>query len=133
MHLLTSSILSDLTTRAQASERLRMNYNLHATLEDKVHRIFNALEPGTEIPIHRHQTSDETILVVRGSVRVQIYSDNKEITADVTLKAGTDTFGIDIKACEWHKCESLEPGTVIFEVKAGPYVPIAPEDILPLD
>lgn len=130
MKLLSKDILSSLTTQAQSSPRLRMNYNLHASLEDKVHRMFNAMEPGTVVPIHRHQTTDETIIVVSGSVRVLIYNDNKEIINDITLIAGSDTFGIDIKVGEWHKCECLESGTVMFEVKEGPYVPIKEEDIL---
>lgn len=130
MKLLTKEILSSLSAQAQSSPRLRMNYNLHASLEDKVHRMFNAMEPGTVVPIHRHQTTDETIIVVSGSVRVLIYNDNKEILNDITLTAGSDTFGIDIKVGEWHKCESLESGTVMLEVKEGPYSPISPEDIL---
>lgn len=130
MQLLTTEILTSLSDKAQASERLRMNYNLHESLDDQVHRMFNAMEPGTVVPIHRHRCSDETIIVVSGSVRAIIYNDNKEIVSDVTLKAGSDTFGIDIKKGEWHKCESLESGTVMFEVKAGPYEPIGSDDMM---
>lgn len=130
MQILSTKILSSLSIQAQASERLRMNYNLHESLEDQVHRMFNAMEPGTVVPIHRHQSSDETIIVVSGSVRAIIYNDNKEILNDVILKAGSEVFGIDIKKGEWHKCESLETGTVMFEVKAGPYVPITADDMM---
>ena len=92
--------------------------------------MFNAMEPGTVVPIHRHRSSDETIIVVSGAVRAVIYNDDKVVVNDVVLRAGSDTFGIDIKKGEWHKCESLEKGTVMFEVKAGPYVPIGAEDMM---
>lgn len=130
MQLLTKDIQSSLTSQAKVSERLRKNYNLHESLEDQVHRMFNAMEPGTVVPIHRHRSSDETIIVVSGAVRAIIYDDNKEVIEDVVLRAGSDTFGIDIKKGEWHKCESQETGTVMFEVKEGPYEPIGSEDLL---
>lgn len=60
--LLNEDIITRVTQRAQASTRLRMNYNLHESYEDSVQRMFQALEPGTEIPIARHPYSSETLI-----------------------------------------------------------------------
>ena len=68
--VITQAILDELTEKAKASERLRMNYNFHESLEDKCHRMLNAVEPGTVVPIHRHPTKDESFVILRGKVRV---------------------------------------------------------------
>jgi cupin fold WbuC family metalloprotein len=53
--IINEALLNEVTDRAKASPRLRMNYNLHDSPEAKAQRLLNALEPGTELPIHRHQ------------------------------------------------------------------------------
>lgn len=128
--LLTSEIVNNVTTEARVSPRLRMNYNLHESFEDQVQRMFNALEPGTEIPIARHPYSNETLIMLRGKLRVLIYDDNKNIIEDVIIAPNTDNIGYHIPKGTWHKVESLESGTVCFETREGPYTPVAEEDIL---
>ena len=68
--LVDDKVLDDLSAQAKASPRLRMNYNFHQSLEDKCHRMLNAVEPGTVVPIHRHPTKDESFVILRGKVRV---------------------------------------------------------------
>lgn len=118
------------SARAKQSPRLRMNYNLHETFEDKVQRMFNALEPGTEIPIARHPYSNETLIMLRGKLRILIYDDNKSIIEDVIIVPNSENIGYHIPKGTWHKVESLEEGTVCFETREGPYAPVAPEDIM---
>lgn len=72
---ITVQLLDDLTSRAKSSPRRRMNLDLRTTPEDGSQRMLNALEPGTEIPIHRHRKSTETVVLIRGAVR-QNYYDN---------------------------------------------------------
>lgn len=107
-----------------------MNYNLHESFEDQVQRMFNALEPGTEIPIARHPTSSETLIMLSGKLRVLIYDDNKNIIEDVIIAPNTDNIGYHIPKGTWHTVQSLEHGTVCFETREGPYAPVAEEDIL---
>ena len=68
--VINKKILDELTALAKASPRLRMNYNFHQSLEDKCHRMLNAVEPGSDIPIHRHPDKDESFVVLRGKVRL---------------------------------------------------------------
>jgi cupin fold WbuC family metalloprotein len=128
--LLKNSILDELSNRASLCERLRMNYNLHESFDEPVQRMFNALEPGTNIPIARHLESSETLIVLRGKLQVQIFDTNKNIMEDVTIGAGTGNIGYHIPKGSWHKVISLEHGTVCFETREGPYRPLMEDDIL---
>ena len=128
--ILSNAILDKVTDEAKASPRLRMNYNLHEGFDDSVQRMFNALEPGTIIPIARHPYSSETLIMLRGRLRVLIYDDDKNIIEDVVIAANSDNIGYHIPKGTWHKVESLEHETVCFETREGPYTPVAECDIL---
>jgi cupin fold WbuC family metalloprotein len=99
-------------------------------LDDNVQRLLNAMEPGTIMPIHRHQNTAETYFVLRGSLRVILYNENKEITSETELNPLIGNYGVDIPAGQWHTIEVLESGTVIFEVKEGPYTPLESKDTM---
>lgn len=128
--LLNVDILDTVTQKAKESPRLRMNYNLHESYDDSVQRMFNALEPGTEIPIARHQTCNETLILMRGKLRVNIYDNYGNIIETCVLDRNTGNIGFHIEKGRWHKVESLEPGTVLFETREGPYKPVEKKDIM---
>ena len=128
--LINDQLLNTVTGQAKASSRLRMNYNLHDSLDAKAQRLLNELEPGTMLPVHRHRETAETYIVLRGSIRVMFYNEEKLLTAEFLIDPKEKEYGIHIPAGQWHTLEVLESGTVIFEVKDGPYAPLQPEDIL---
>lgn len=128
--IITEELFNQVSSQAKESPRLRMNYNLHEHLDDKVHRFFNAMEPGTIVPIHRHQDTAETFMLVRGRMRVVLYDDNKNIIDDSILSADNGNYGVHIPVGIWHWVEVLEPNTITFEVKEGPYHPLTDEDIM---
>jgi len=130
MTLIDENLLNNLTEEAVANPRLRKNFNLHNSLDDKVQKLLNALEPGTILPIHRHINTDEVYFMVRGSLIVKFYNEQKELTKTQELNPQTGQFGISIPAGQWHTIEVLEKGTIIFEVKEGPYSPLKEDDIL---
>lgn len=123
-------LLDKLGTEAKASPRLRMNFDLRNSIDDKSQRMLNALEPGTELPIHRHLNSSETVIIIRGSIIQYLFDDKGNITEKVCLKAGAECVGMQIPAGAWHRLYAIEPGTVIFEAKDGEYQPTSSEDIL---
>ncbi len=127
---LNQELLDGLVAQAKESPRLRAHYNLHETLDAKAQRLFIALEPGTMLPIHRHRATQETQIVIKGRIRVFFYHPDKTVKESFDVACGTDTFGVQIPKGEWHNLEVLEPDTVILEVKDGPYIPSAPEDLL---
>jgi len=130
MKVIDDELLDEVTTKAGLSDRLRMNYNLHKNLDDKAQRLLNALEPGTILPIHRHLHTPETYIVLRGSLLVKKYNESRELVDSVVLNTKVGKYGVDIPAGQFHTLEVLESGTVIFEVKEGPYKPLEPENIL---
>ena len=77
----------------KVSARMRMNYNFHQSLADKCHRMLNAMEPGTVVPIHRHPTKDESFVILRGKVRVTTHNDDGAIIEDVVLRGERGNYG----------------------------------------
>lgn len=130
MKLIDKQLLDDVSRQAQKSDRLRMNYNFHQSLEDKCHRFLNAVEPGTKVEIHRHPTKDESFVLLRGRVSVNTYNDDGTVIESVVLCPEEGLYGVDIPKGVWHNLESLEPDSVIFECKEGPFVPHEVEGIL---
>ena len=122
-------LLDTLTAQAQASPRLRMNYDLRNSENDQSQRMLNALEPGTMLPIHRHRHSSEVVVVLRGKVKWVYYNDNKEVTDTFIVAPGSDLVGLSVPIGQWHSLECLESGTVIIESKDGAYEPMRAEDI----
>ena len=122
MKIIDEKLLNQVSEEARKVPRLRMNYNFHESLDDKCHRMLNAIEPGTDIPIHRHPTKDESFVVLRGKVRSTIYDDDGTVIESVVLCQEEGRFGVDIPKGVWHKLESLESGSVIFECKEGAFV-----------
>ena len=79
MKIIDESLLDFVAAEAKQSPRLRKNYNFHQSLDDKCHRFLNAMEPGTFVPIHHHPTKDETLVILKGRVRVSTYNDKGEV------------------------------------------------------
>jgi cupin fold WbuC family metalloprotein len=117
---------------ARTSARLRMNDNLHA-MDDVVHRLLNATEPGTYVQPHRHASprKTETLCVLRGRGAVLTFDDDGRVIERAVLSASGDLRVIEIPPATWHTLIALETGTVWFEVKEGPYAPLPPQDVAP--
>lgn len=122
--IIDTNLLDDLSAKASSSERLRMNFNFHMNPESLSQRLLNSLEPGTKIPLHKHDHTPETYILIRGSLRIDFYENENVFQRSVVLDQKEGTYGIDIPAKQWHTLEILEKGTVIFEAKDGPYIPI---------
>lgn len=125
---INKSLLDNLLEQAAASPRLRINYDLRTSPEDSSQRMLNALLPGTELPIHRHTKTTETLVLLRGKMEEVFYEEGRE-TGRVLLEAGGDVQGLSIPVGQWHGINVLEP-TVILECKDGKYEPLSDEDIL---
>lgn len=130
--ILDDKLLDGVTEKAKKSERLRMNFNLHESLDAKAQRLFNALEPGTILPIHRHRNTAETYILLRGRMNVIFYNEDGSISEKKEINPLKGIYGAHIEKGQWHTLEVLESGTVLFEVKDGPYIPFQPEDVMQL-
>ena len=125
--IIDQQILDSLTAQPQASPRLRMNLDLRNSPEDQSQRMLNAIEPGTVMPIHRHRTSSETVLCLRGHFEEYFYDERGNLTDTIDMRPCGLMLNIPIG--QWHSLKSLESGTVLFECKDGKYEPLREEDI----
>ena len=101
--VIDEQLLNSVSTQAKASPRLRMNFNFHQSLDEKCHRMLNAVEPGTVVPIHRHPTKDESFVILRGKVRVTTHNDDGSIIEDVVLSQESGCYGVDISKGVWYE------------------------------
>lgn len=126
--ILTRELIREVSEKAAASPRKRMNENFHL-LEDNVQRMLNAVEPGSYVRPHRHIAPPkvEFFLVLKGCVTVLFFDENGQVREAVHLDP-IGRPGIDIQAGVWHSLFSRQPGTVLFEVKDGPYNPYSDKD-----
>ncbi len=121
MKIIDNNLIDSVAEKAKQSPRLRMNHNFHQSLQDKCHRFLNALEPGTQIPVHHHPTKDETFVILKGKVRVSTYNDDGKVVESCVLSHENGRYGVDIAKNVWHSLECIEP-SVLLECKEGPFV-----------
>lgn len=122
-------MLESLARQAQASPRRRANHNLHAELDDPIQRLAIAMEADTYVRPHRHPHTWELLYPLAGRFVVLHFDEGGTVTARAVL--GEDASLIETPAGGWHAVLSLDSGGVIFEVKHGPYQPIAEADHAP--
>ena len=128
---ITQAVLDKLTAEAKASPRLRMNMDLRNSDADQSQRMLNAIEPGSPLPIHRHQKTSETVVCLRGRLVEEFYDElERTCTERIELSPNGPVVALNIPAGQWHTVHALESGTVIMEMKNGKYEPILDCDIL---
>lgn len=124
---ISQDTLSSLSEQAKQSPRLRKNLNFHTHNEAACHRLLNALEPGTYVQPHCHLSPDkeETLIVLAGRIGVLIFNTDGSVAERFVLAPQENDFGVTIPSTVFHSMVALESGSVFFEAKAGPYVPIS--------
>ena len=139
MMLIDEIFLDGLLVKAAESPRLRQNFDLRTSEGDTSQRMLNALQPGTEVPIHRHEDTTETVVCLMGRLEEIIYeevveyvkehtSGTEEVMRKTSLKEvaryllcpAEGKYGIQVPKGAWHTIRVLEP-SVIFEAKDGAY------------
>tara|TARA_R110002049_G_scaffold214369_1_gene385871 strand:+ start:177 stop:674 length:498 start_codon:yes stop_codon:yes gene_type:complete len=135
----TPEYLDDLIDAAIASPRLRQHRNIHASYQDHCQRFLNAICIESYIRPHRHNIDPkaETLLAVRGLFALVTFDDNGQIL-DV-IRFGTEKYsnnkglsvGVDISPGIWHTIIALQTGSVLLELKAGPFDPKAAKEPAP--
>ncbi|HEX3773487.1 MAG TPA: WbuC family cupin fold metalloprotein [Polyangiaceae bacterium] len=122
---ITEQSLERTISAASWSPRARMIQPFHRSAESGLHRMFNAVQPGSYIAPHRHlePPKDESWIVLRGALAFFTFDEQGVIEECLEVRAGSDVFGVDLEPGVYHTFFALEPGTVVYEVKTGPYAP----------
>ena len=124
-----------LTMRALSDSRLRQHYNIHQSFQDPCQRLFNAIEPGSYIRPHRHLTDPraELLIPVRGLMAVVLFDDNGRVINVIRMgkeRSGVDSTRIvELSPATWHTVLALQSGSILLEVKAGPFDSNQPKDL----
>ena len=125
-------LINELYDKAVVNPRLRINYDLRNSELDLSQRMLNALQPDTQVPIHQHLETTETVVCLCGRLE-EIYYEPveaadgagqptfKEIGRELLCPA-EGLYGLQIPVGVWHTIRVLEP-SVIFEAKDGAYQP----------
>lgn len=129
--LINNEFINTLLAQAKESPRLRQHYDLRNSAADTSQRMLNALLPGTEVPIHRHEETAETVVCLMGKLEEVMYEEIlqdssgertfREISRQL-LSSKEGLYGMQIPAGVWHTVHVIEP-SVIFEAKDGAYMP----------
>lgn len=128
---INQTLLDSLTEQAKASPRLRMNYDLRNSADDQSQRMLNAIEPGSPLPIHRHQKTSETVVCLRGKLIWEYYDEMERLcTESIEVSPNGPVVALNVPAGQWHTVRALESGSVILEMKDGQYEPTSEVDIL---
>lgn len=128
--IIDRALLARVAEAGAAAPRRRRNYNFHGDNGDACHRLLNAMEPDSYIPPHCHAApaKDETILVLKGKFGLILFTPDGELIGTTLLQAGGEALGVNIPHGQFHSLVALEPGSVFFESKAGPYQPLTAEE-----
>jgi cupin fold WbuC family metalloprotein len=127
------SLLDTVSRAAAESPRRRMNHNFHDTGDAPCHRLLNAIEPGSYIPPHRHldPNKEESMIVLRGTLGVIFFGTDGQVLGTARLTPGGDGVAVNVPVGVYHSVLGLVPGTVFFETKSGPYLPLTDDERAP--
>jgi cupin fold WbuC family metalloprotein len=123
--LLSSALIATVIEHSRTHPRRRMLLPFHKTADDGLHRMLNAVQPDSYVRPHRHADPPkaEAWIMLRGAAAFFTFEDDGRVRACARLAAGSDVFGVDLVAGVYHTVLALEPDTVFYEAKTGPYAP----------
>ena len=135
MKVFNAEYFALLIADAEQSPRKRQHRNIHESYHEPCQRLFNAIEPGSYIRPHRHlcSSNDELLIAVRGLMAVVMFANNGEV--DTVLRIGSEKYepavavGVEVPFAKWHTVVALERGSILLEVKAGPFDPDRPKEL----
>ena len=129
--VITQALLDNFTAQAKGNPRLRQSFDLRNSPDDESQRMLNAIEPGSDMPIHRHQHTSETVVCLRGCLVEEFFDELERIcTERIELSPNGPNVAINVPAGQWHRVYAKESGTVLMESKNGKWEPLTDADIL---
>ena len=131
--VLTRTDLDDTIAESRVSQRRRIIRPYHRSNDDTLHRMFNAIQPGSYARPHRHlePPKAEAWFVLTGKLLFVAFLDDGSIDQAIVLEAGGERFGVDLVPGRYHTIVALVPDTVIYEVKSGPYTRATDKEFAP--
>jgi cupin fold WbuC family metalloprotein len=126
MKIIHNQLLNENIEKAKSLPRKRINYNFHETYDANVQRMLNVMEPGTYVQPHKHEDPDkmEVFIILKGKALIVEFDEAGNVIEHIVISVSEGVYGTEIAPRVWHCIIPLEPGTVVYEIKDGPYSPI---------
>lgn len=131
--------LGSLVEEAAGSPRARQHRNIHESFDDPCQRFLNAIGMESYIRPHRHSLDpkSECLVAVRGMFALLTFEDDGAVQE--VIRFGTEEYGkeddlsvgVELPPGTWHTIIALAPGSVLLELKAGPFDPSAAKEPAP--
>jgi len=121
-------IIDELIIKAQDSPRQRTHFNVHEELSDPVQRLCIAFEPGSYIRPHIHEDKWEIFILLQGASAALVFDENGTVVERVELSTDNGARLIEFPPQCYHTIIIKEPGTIMTEIKPGPYKKPPEED-----
>ncbi|KUE90320.1 hypothetical protein ASL20_03810 [Cupriavidus necator] len=136
--MISHADLGELVVHASKSGRLRQHRNIHASYEDPCQRLLNAVELDSYIRPHRHSLDPkvETLFALIGRFAVFSFDATGAIRNCVCIgseKYMSNSVGVAVEVDPrmWHTVIALEGGSILLELKAGPFDPDLAKEFAP--
>lgn len=125
--------MRDICSKSGASTRKRINHNFHRLPSDTLQRMLNAMQPGTYLQPHKHENPDkrEVFIALTGKFVVIEFDDDGLVTDYMLLEPANKEFAAEVAERRYHTIICLEPDSVIYELKDGPYDPADDKNFAP--
>ncbi|WP_028239680.1 WbuC family cupin fold metalloprotein [Stutzerimonas azotifigens] len=126
------SLFQALAAAADNCPRQRHHHLLHRP-DEPCQRLLMGLQPSTYVAPHRHLDDDkaECLIVLGGRLGLLIFDEQGGVREQRLLEAGGDCLGVDIPPGLYHALVVLAPDSLLFECKAGPYLPLTDAERAP--
>lgn len=121
---ITKELINEVSKKAKRSARKRTNHNFHESYDDPVQRFLNAVEPDSYLQPHKHENPDKTeiFLILRGRVLILEFDEIGKITEHFVLDPKVGNVAVEIPPRTWHSFIALQEGSVLYEIKQGPFI-----------
>ncbi len=131
--VLDARLIERAIAASRESPRRRVILPLHTSAADPYQRMLNAAQPDSYIRPHRHRDppKGETVVVLKGAIRFLTFREDGAVATSVVLAASGVAIGLDVRPGVYHTFVALEPDSVVFEAKTGPYDERVDKDFAP--
>ena len=120
-----SVLLNKMAVKSGRAKRRRAHLTFHKSNDDTLQRMLNAMQSGTYLQPHKHEDPDkrEVFICLTGKMLVVEFDEKGNITGYMILDPSTKNYATEIAPRVYHTVICLEPNSIAYEIKDGPYNP----------